>query len=67
MNKKQYSVPVMQVIAAEKTDVICASVNFGNGTVDKMHSKKREHANTFDDDDDLFDNSEIFMQSESIL
>lgn len=65
MSKKQYSVPQIQLIAADNADIICVSVKLEDGDNPSMYSKKM-HAVAFDDEDEL-DDDDIFMQSDSIL
>lgn len=39
--KKQYTTPEVEVLAYESSAIICASVKFGAGETDTMHSGER--------------------------
>ena len=47
--KKQYTTPQLKVVGVNASAMICASVDFGNGTIDTMYGKQR---NKFSGDED---------------
>lgn len=49
--KKQYTVPKMNIVEVNHSEIICASVNFGPGTTNEMNS--RGSRNEFDEEDDF--------------
>ena len=40
--KKQYTTPQLKVVGVNTSAIICASVDFGNGTTDTMYGKQRD-------------------------
>ncbi len=46
--KKHYTNPTLTVVNVNSSAIICASVDFGNGTTDTMYGKQRDD---FSDDE----------------
>lgn len=50
--KKQYTTPEVEIQKVHTSEIICTSVNFGDGETTVMHSKQWEG---LADDDNLWD------------